>query len=153
MTAGHYSFPAAGYDRWKTTEPDWMEENDEPTPEQEAEEALNEWLGDWFDDFADGGYVNSLVHDASKGDTPVRHEDVALKRAEAEIERLRTALSKIEKMLGTAFGAGVYDLGPPAHGTEGTRLHSQNGYAQAIYDVAQAALVIGGSQYNATPRA
>lgn len=48
------------YDQWKTTPPDWMQENDEPTPEQEAEEAFDEWLGCWVDDLADDGYVASL---------------------------------------------------------------------------------------------
>lgn len=48
------------YDQWKTTPPDWMEESEEPTPEQEAEEAFDEWLGDWFVDLADDGYIEAL---------------------------------------------------------------------------------------------
>lgn len=53
------------YDQWKTTPPDWMEENDEPTPEQEAKEAFDEWLGGWFGDLADDGYVEALDRAAS----------------------------------------------------------------------------------------
>lgn len=54
------------YDQWKTTPPDWMQENDEPTPEQEAKEAFDEWLGQWFDDLADDGYVASLDLEVSE---------------------------------------------------------------------------------------
>ena len=54
------------YDQWKTTPPDWMEESDEPTPEQEAAEAFDEWLGDWFGDLADNGYIEALDREASE---------------------------------------------------------------------------------------
>ncbi len=47
----------------------------------------------------------------------------------------------IVRMLNTAFGAGVYDIGPPPPGTEGSRSHHQNGYAQSILDVARRALI------------
>lgn len=49
------------YDQWKTTPPDWMQEADEPTPEQQAQEWFDEWFGLWLDDLDDDGYIESLA--------------------------------------------------------------------------------------------
>lgn len=48
------------YDQWKTTPPDWMQENDEPTPEQEEAEWFDEWFGLWLSDMEADGYFESL---------------------------------------------------------------------------------------------
>lgn len=62
----------------------------------------------------------------------IAEERARAEAAEAEVTRLREALDRIGGMLSTAFAAGVYDVGPPAPGLEGSRSHSQSGYAQAI---------------------
>ena len=48
------------YDQWKTTPPDWMQEADEPSPEQQEQEWFDDWFGLWLDDLADDGYVAAL---------------------------------------------------------------------------------------------
>lgn len=49
-------------------------------------------------------------------------------------------MEQIVELLRTAFGAGVYDLGRPAPGMEGSRAHRMSGYAQAVLTLAEAAL-------------
>lgn len=44
------------YDHWKTTPPDWMQDDAEPTPEQEAEAWFDDWFGMWLSDMDDDGY-------------------------------------------------------------------------------------------------
>ena len=86
--------------------------------------------------------VHNVVLFADKQDDymPLYTDPLAVDQA------MREALRKIKEMLDTAFGAGVYDIGPVAPGMEGSRSHSQNGYAQAILEIASAALKQEGSK-------